>query len=169
MPWQAPTIVQQHGARRASRPQLKRDPLGSKHMLNRLTVLLLLLGAFSCHRTESSAQPTVDTTLVFVAEPAPGGRGPTLRVLVARDARVYADGRSVTIPMLDSIFSALRIRNGGVSYYRAAPERRPTRQQDSVVKAVAQAVARHGLSITFLSRTDSSTFIAAYDRVLHAR
>jgi len=138
-------------------------------MVNRLTVLLLLLGALSCHRTESSAQRTVDTALVFVAEPAPGGRGPTLRVLVARDARVYADGRSVTIPMLDSIFGALKIRNGGVSYYRAAPGQRPTRQQDSVIKAVAQAVASHGLSMWFLSRTDSSAFTAAYERVLHAR
>ena len=30
MRWRARTIVQRHGARRASRPQLKRDPLGSR-------------------------------------------------------------------------------------------------------------------------------------------
>ena len=29
VPWRARTIVQRHGARRASRPQLKRDPLGA--------------------------------------------------------------------------------------------------------------------------------------------
>ena len=29
VPWRARTIVLLHGARRASRPQLKRDPLGS--------------------------------------------------------------------------------------------------------------------------------------------
>ena len=31
MRWRARTIVQRHGARRASRPQLKRDPLGCHH------------------------------------------------------------------------------------------------------------------------------------------
>jgi hypothetical protein len=42
--WRARTIVQLHGARRTSRPQLKRDPLGSD--TNDMDVFLyLLLGA----------------------------------------------------------------------------------------------------------------------------
>ena len=32
VPWRARTIVQQHGARRAGRPQLKRDPLDCRNM-----------------------------------------------------------------------------------------------------------------------------------------
>ena len=36
MPWRARTIVQRHGARRASRPQLKRDPLASYDFMHTL-------------------------------------------------------------------------------------------------------------------------------------
>jgi len=47
-PWQARTIVQLHGAGRASRPQLKRDPLGSTAVkpMNLLGWLLCLGGLF---------------------------------------------------------------------------------------------------------------------------
>ena len=133
-----------------------------------LSLSLLVLGIGACHRADSSAQTTVDTAMVFVAEPSATGRGPTLRIVVTRDANVYADGRPVLVARLDSTLSALRVKNGAASYSRAAPERRTTLQQDTVIKAIAIAVAANGLPITFLSKTDAAVFISEFERSLHS-
>jgi hypothetical protein len=133
-----------------------------------LALSLLVLGIGACRRPDSSAQTTVDTAIVFVAEPSATGRGPTLRIVVTRDASVYADGRPVPVARLDATLSALRLKNGAVSYYRAAPDRRTTWQQDSVIKAIAVGVATNRLPITFLSRTDAAIFTAEFERSLHS-
>ena len=53
MPWRARTIVQHHGALRASRPQLKRDPLGSSMRLSFLPLVGLALLGCSVHRVRA--------------------------------------------------------------------------------------------------------------------
>jgi len=138
---------------RVSRPQLKRDPLGSKPMPARfiLVPILLLLG---CGRSNSSSQVAVDTTIVFIASRAPTGSGPVLRIVITRDAKVYADGRRVTSQGLDSAISALETRNGAVWYYRAGPERVPTARQDAVISLVLKAVLDHRRPLKLLSHED---------------
>ena len=136
-------------------------------MRMRITLSLLVLGTSACGRGDSSAQETVDTAMVFVASPSTTGGGPTLQVVVTQDARVHVDGRPVPVARLDSTFGALKVKNGAVSYSRAAPERQPTPQQDSVIKAIADGVAANGLPITFLSKGDNAAFIAAFERFLH--
>jgi len=116
-----------------------------------LVPILLLLG---CGRSSSSSQVAVDTTIVFIASPAPTGSGPVLRIVITRDAKVYADGRRVTSQGLDSALSALETRNGAVWYYRAGPEREPTARQDAVISLVLKAVLDHRRPLKLLSHED---------------
>jgi len=133
-----------------------------------LTLSLLALGIGACGRGDSSAQETVDTAMVFVASPSTTGPGPSLAIVVTQDARLYVDGRPVPVARLESTFAALKLKNGRVSYSRAAPDQRPTRQQASVIKAIADEAATNRLPITFLSKSDSAVFIAAFERSLHS-
>ena len=64
MRWRARTIVQRHGARRASRPQLKRDPLGSGTWRDH--------SAITCARTgEVSAASRVQCTTATMEDTSP--------------------------------------------------------------------------------------------------
>jgi hypothetical protein len=150
----------------AGGPQLKRNPLGSKLMRNFLALSLVVLGAPACQRPNSTARSTVDTTMVFVAGSATTP-GPTIGIVVTRDAKVYVDGRPVPVVSLDSTLGTLRIRNARVTYFRAVTEQRTTPQQDSAIRALAIAVATNRLAITFLTRADTQVFYREFERSLH--
>jgi len=62
--WRARTIVQQHRALRASRPQLKRDPLGS-HEVRR--TFARVANSKGCHRSTLLGSKVTKGTILLVA------------------------------------------------------------------------------------------------------
>jgi hypothetical protein len=97
VPWRARTHVQFNGARRAGRPRLMREPLGSAHMFVRSQRLLLLLTLMSCTGSDqrSVQLPTLHPT------PARSTRdsviATVLRQVVLRGLPIYQAARPIVI------------------------------------------------------------------------
>ena len=78
MPWRARGFVHCCLRRRASRPQLKRDPLGGKLDVDRLARALLrvvasILAVASCGQRKSADRPTLDTTMALTRPTSDSG------------------------------------------------------------------------------------------------
>ena|SRR5213594_1509066 len=125
-----------------------------------LSLALLLLA--SCGG-RSADRATVDTLLVFTAPPPAAPRAPVLRISITRDAKVYADGRAITLTALDSSLRALKGVNGGVWLYQEVRDRRPGSALDSAFKTVASSIARHELPVRFARQPDFSDLSAEDD------
>ena len=117
---------------------------------------ILVLSLASCGRRGSGDGSRVDTTIVSTPLPAPAASAPILRISITRDAKVYADGRAVTLPGLDSLFAALKAIKGVVWYYQEASARGPAAKQASVITSVLDAVIRHQLPVRLSSKPDFS-------------
>ena len=124
--------------------------------MHRIDLLLITSVVFaSCGRRSSDAS-TVDTVMVFTATPSTARGATRLRVAVTRDAKVLADGREVTLTVLDSLLSATQTANGGVWLYQESVAHRLGTRSDSVFKAVADNIVRRELPVWFAHRPDFS-------------
>ena len=147
--------------RRAGRPQLKRDPLGSKPTMRQLVARSLAVLLLASCGGRSSDRSTVDTVLVFTAPPPAAPGAPVLRISITRDAKLYADGRPITLTALDSSLRALKGANGGVWLYQEVRDLRRGSALDSAFKTVASSIARHELPVRFARQPDFSDLSAA--------
>jgi len=149
--------------RRAGRPQLKRDPLGSKRTMRQLVGLSLAVLVLASCGGRSSDRSTGDTLLVFTAPPPAAPGAPVLRISITRDATVYADGRAITLTAIDSSLRALKGVNGGVWLYQQVRDRRRGSALDSAFKTVASSIARYELPVRFARQPDFSDLSAQDD------
>jgi len=125
-------------------------------MIRYPVLLVLVLSLGSCGRRDSGGGSRVDTSSVFRRLPTPAASARILRIRITRDAKVYADGRAVTLAVLDSLLAALQVFKGGVWYYQEASPRHPAAKQDSVITSVLDALIRHQLPIRLSTKPDFS-------------
>ncbi len=86
MRWRARTIVQRHAARRASRPQLTRDPLGAKQSMLKSVILVPRLATLS-GLILAACQPVV---------PSAADEPPWLGIATSSQVKAFLDSAAVS-------------------------------------------------------------------------
>src|SRR5262245_53318543 len=117
------------------------------------SLALLAVVAISCSRRDSD-NVTLDTVLVFQAPPPAPLSGPILRVSLAGDAKVRANGREVAPSVLDSLLGATKTANGGVWFYVETGNHQLPSRFDSLFRSVETMIARHKVPVRFTGQAD---------------
>ena len=119
--------------------------------------LVLLVGLLAACRGQGNAGRSArDTSVVFAAPPA---NAPVLRVSITRDGQIAADGRPVSMPMLDSVLGNLKAAQGVVWYYHEAPGRRPSIQEKAATSVVLSLILHHQLPLRLSTQPDFSDVV----------
>ena len=95
--------------------------------------------------------------MVFTEAPSTASGTLRLRVRIARDAQIVANGREVTLTALDSLLSATQAAHGGVWFYQESfGQFRSRTRVDSVFDAVEETILSHKLPVWLAHRPDFS-------------
>jgi hypothetical protein len=114
-------------------------------MTTRLGLCAILLLA-ACRGSRSSGGAPLDTAAFTSVAPS-GPLDSTLRIVITDQPRVYANGRQVSLPTLDSLLAALKLIEGEVWFFRQQPDIRLAAQQNALIDSIFTAVRRYELPL----------------------
>lgn len=114
--------------------------------MHRTVGLCTILILAACRGSRSGSETPLDTTrFTSLAPSAP--LDSTLRVVVTDEPQVYANGKVVTLPALDSMLAALKLIEGEVWFFQQRSDIHLAAQQNSLIDSVLAAVQRHQLAL----------------------